>query len=60
MAPGTYDLASLAAALTRRGHDVRVLTASRVDAGVASGGYVAIDAEVMYDAAARRAAAISA
>jgi glycosyltransferase involved in cell wall biosynthesis len=39
MAPGTYDLASLAAALTRRGHDVRVLTASRVDAGVASGGY---------------------
>ncbi|MBI5336190.1 MAG: glycosyltransferase [Mycolicibacterium rufum] len=39
MAPGAYDLSSLAAALTRRGHDVRVLTASRVDAGGAGGGY---------------------
>ncbi|WP_163723576.1 glycosyltransferase [Mycolicibacterium psychrotolerans] len=38
-ARGAYDVASLAAALTRRGHDVRVLTGSRIDSGVADGGY---------------------
>ena len=38
-APGGYDLANLAAALTRRGHDVCVLTGSQVEGGVASDGY---------------------
>ncbi|KGI68302.1 glycosyltransferase [Mycolicibacterium rufum] len=38
-ADGRYDLESLAGALTRRGHEVRVLTASPVAAEVAAGGH---------------------